>query len=175
MHILQTRHQLPLAGVGLHGLDMNSVKYRSNYFTYLCILITESMHHLNMRHNAMRFLHWLLINDQKPWCINMCLELREKANKDPTFIRISRIIKGDQSWIYSYDPETRQQLPQWKSPQSPRAKKAQQVQSSTKSIHIVFFFFWHEGDCSPWNCSSWHYNELFYCDVLRHLREHVQQ
>jgi hypothetical protein len=33
---------------------------------------------------------------------------------------------GDESWIYSYDPETKQQLLQWKSPQSPREKKAQQ-------------------------------------------------
>jgi hypothetical protein len=36
---------------------------------------------------------------------------------------ISRIIKGDKSWIYSYDPETKQQSSQWKSPQLPRAKE----------------------------------------------------
>jgi hypothetical protein len=43
----------------------------------------------------------------------MCLELREKANEDPTFI--SRIITGDESWIYGYDPETKQQSLLWKS------------------------------------------------------------
>jgi hypothetical protein len=48
-----------------------------------------------------------LKNDQKQWCINMHLELWEKANEDPTFI--SRIIMGDESWIYGYDPETKQQ------------------------------------------------------------------
>jgi hypothetical protein len=37
----------------------------------------------------------------------MCLELQEKAKKDQTFI--SRIITGDKSWIYDYDPETKQQ------------------------------------------------------------------
>jgi hypothetical protein len=36
------------------------------------------------------------------------LELREKANEDPTFI--STIITGDESWIYGYDPETEQPL-----------------------------------------------------------------
>jgi hypothetical protein len=76
----------------------------------------------------------LLTNDQKQQRINVCLELREKANKDPTFI--SWIITGDKSWIYGYDPKTKQQ---WKSPQSPRAKKAQLVQSSTKSMLTVFF------------------------------------
>jgi hypothetical protein len=61
----------------------------------------------------------------------------------PTFI--SRIITGDESWIYSYgyDPETKQQSSQWKSPQSPKAKKkARQVRSSTKSMLIVFFSMW---------------------------------
>jgi hypothetical protein len=37
----------------------------------------------------------------------MGLELREKANEDQSII--FRIIMGDQSWIYGYDPETKQQ------------------------------------------------------------------
>jgi hypothetical protein len=36
---------------------------------------------------------------------------------------------GEKSWIYGYDPETKQQLSQWKSPQSSGAKKAWQVRS----------------------------------------------
>jgi hypothetical protein len=44
----------------------------------------------------------------------------------------------DKSWIYSYDPEAKHQSLQWKSPQSPRAKKARQVCSSTKSMLMVF-------------------------------------
>jgi hypothetical protein len=77
-----------------------------------------------MRRIAVKFVPRLLINDQKQRHVHVCLELHEKANKDPTFI--SRIITGDESCIYSYgyDPETKQQSSQWKSPQSPRAKKA---------------------------------------------------
>jgi hypothetical protein len=74
--------------------------------------------------------------DQKQRRINKCLELREKANKDPAFI--CRIITGDESWIYGYEPETKQQSSQWKSRQSPRTKNAWQVHSSTKSMLIVF-------------------------------------
>jgi hypothetical protein len=65
-------------------------------------ILTEN---LNMHHIAAKFVPPLLISDQKQRCINVCLELREKANKDPTFI--SRIIMGDISWIYGYDPETK--------------------------------------------------------------------
>jgi hypothetical protein len=55
---------------------------------------------------------------------------------------------GDESWIHGYGPETKQQSLQWKSPQSPWAKKARQVQSSIKSMLIVFF---PRGvDSSPW-------------------------
>jgi hypothetical protein len=57
----------------------------------------------------------LLTNDQKQWHVNVCLELREKANEEPTFTHICRIIMGDESWIYSYDPETKQQSSQCKS------------------------------------------------------------
>jgi hypothetical protein len=53
---------------------------------------------------------------------------------------------GEKSWIYGYDPETKQQLSQWKSLQTPRAKKVWHVQSSTKSMLIGFFQC--EGDCS---------------------------
>jgi hypothetical protein len=90
-----------------------------------------------MRHIYVKFVPQVLTNAQKQWCINVCLELREKAHEDPSFI--SRIITGDESWIYSYDPETKQQSSQRKSPQSPRAKKTQQVWSSTKSMLIVLF------------------------------------
>jgi hypothetical protein len=68
----------------------------------------------------------------------VCLELREKANEDPTFISRIILVTGDESWIYGYDPETKQQSSQWKSPQLRRTKTAWQVRISTKSMLIVF-------------------------------------
>jgi hypothetical protein len=35
---------------------------------------------LNMCHISVKFIPWLLTYDQKQWCINVCLELQEKAN-----------------------------------------------------------------------------------------------
>jgi hypothetical protein len=41
---------------------------------------------LNMICNTVNYVPWLLTNDQKQRHMNICLELREKANEDPTFI-----------------------------------------------------------------------------------------
>jgi hypothetical protein len=80
---------------------------------------------------------------------------------------------GDESWICGYDPETKQQLSQWKSPQSPRATKAWQVQSTTKIMFIVFFnvkgIVHHEFVPPNTMVSS-----DFYCDVMRCMRENVR-
>jgi hypothetical protein len=80
---------------------------------------------------------------------------------------------GEEGWIYSYDPETKEQLSQWKSPQSPRAKRARQVQSSTKSMLVVFL------DVKGIVHMNLFLRALrstrdFYCDLLRHLRENAR-
>jgi hypothetical protein len=74
----------------------------------------------------------------------MCLELCEKAKEDPAFI--SRLITGDESWIYGYDPETKQQSSQWKSPQTPSAKKGMAGPEFNKDHACCFFR--REGYCS---------------------------
>jgi hypothetical protein len=84
-----------------------------------------------MHCTSVKFVPQLLTNDQGQWHVNVCLELQEKANEDPAFI--SRVIIVNKTCIYGYDPETKQQLSQWKSPQSPRTEKVWQVCSSTRS------------------------------------------
>jgi hypothetical protein len=42
------------------------------------------------------------------------------ASDNATFL--CRVITGDESWIYGYDPETKQQSSQWENPNSPREK-----------------------------------------------------
>jgi histone-lysine N-methyltransferase SETMAR len=77
---------------------------------------------LNMRHIAAKFVPRLLSNDQKEHCVAICPELKEQIENDPVFI--STIITGDESWVYGYDPETKQQSSQWKMPNSLRPKKS---------------------------------------------------
>ena len=121
-----------------------------------------------MRCIAAKFVPRLLIADQRQRRVDVCQELRELANNDRCFL--SRIITGDESWCYGYDPERKQQSLQWTSPQSPRPKKARQVRSATKTMLIIFFdirgIFHHEFVPPKRTVNS----EL-YCDVLRRLKE----
>jgi hypothetical protein len=55
----------------------------------------------------------------------------------PTVILTKTVITGDESWVYGYDPENKAELSQWKSPSSPRPKKARQVTSNVKVMLTV--------------------------------------
>ena len=70
----------------------------------------------------------LLTPEQKQHRVKVCEDLHRQARDDPTFM--SRIITSDESWVYGYDPGTKQKSSQWKSPQSPRPKVAHQVMGS---------------------------------------------
>jgi len=93
---------------------------------------------LNMRRISARFVPRLLSDDQKALRVSVCRELKQQARNDPIFI--SNIITADKTWVYGYDPETKQQSSQWKSSNSPRPKKVSQVRSNVKSMLIVLFW-----------------------------------
>jgi hypothetical protein len=104
--------------------------------------------------------------------ILVCMELKEQVRNDPDFI--SKVITGDESWIYGYNPDTKQQSSQWKCPSSPRPKKARQVKSNVKSMLICFFDtdgIIHNKFVPPGQTV----NAKFYCNVLRWLREDMRQ
>ena len=90
-----------------------------------------------MRRIAAKFVPRLLNNDQWDHRVQVCTELQKAVRHDPNFL--SRVITGDESWLYNYDLETKQQSSQWKTPSSPWPKKARQVHSNIKSMLIVFF------------------------------------
>ena len=66
---------------------------------------------LNMRRISARFMLRQLSDDQKAHRVSVCRELKQKARDDPTMI--SNIITGDETWVYGFDPETKQQSSQW--------------------------------------------------------------
>jgi len=138
-----------------------------SYGTVQTILMCD----LNMHRVAAKFIPRLLTPEQKGHHVAICQELRPRAVDDPSFM--SRVITGDESWVYGYDPETKQQSSQWKSPGSPRPKKARQRRSATKSMLVFFDIpgtvhheFVPEGQTV---------NAEFYCNVLRRLREEIRR
>jgi hypothetical protein len=54
-----------------------------------------------------RFVPRLLSDDQKALGVSLCRELRQQARDNPNCI--SNIITSDETRVYDYDPETKQQ------------------------------------------------------------------
>ena len=88
------------------------------YWTCQRILTEE----LGMHCVRAKFVPRILTADQMQQRVSVCTELRQLASDDETFL--SRVITGDESWVYVYEPETKRQSSQWKSPTSPRPKMA---------------------------------------------------
>jgi len=101
------------------------VEVRTGYGTCQWVLTEE----LGMQRVVGKFVPRILTGDQKQQRVNVCTELRQLTSNDETFL--FRVITGDKSWVYGYDPETKQKPSKWKS------QKARQVTSNVKSTIIT--------------------------------------
>jgi len=68
------------------------------------------MEDLNMKCVSTKFVRHLLTEDQKHNRLNVCYDLREQVGNDPQIL--SKVVTGDETWCYGYDPETKQALSQ---------------------------------------------------------------
>jgi len=78
-----------------------------------------------------------LTNKQKENQRNVCLDLLEHIKNDENFFK--HVITGDESWIFEYDPKTKQQSLEWHTSNSPCQKKARISKLKIKSTLICFF------------------------------------
>ena len=84
-------------------------------------MLTED---LNMKCVSAKLVPQLLTQNQKNNCLNVCYDLREQTGNDQQILL--KVVTGDETWCYIYDPETKQASSQWKSLNSPKPKKARQ-------------------------------------------------
>jgi [histone H3]-lysine36 N-dimethyltransferase SETMAR len=132
-------------------------------------ILTED---LNMKRIAAKWVPRLLNDDQKQKRLDVCRDLQNQIQSDPNFLK--KVITGDETWIFAYDPETKQQSSQWKSPDSPRPKKCRQVRSKVKSMLICFFDY--EGVVhKEFVPAGQTVNKDFYIAVLKRLRESIRK
>ena len=123
-----------------------------------------------MHRIAAKFVPRVLTQDQKESRVAICQELKETVINNPTLLL--NVTTGDESIVYAYDPETKLQSLQWKSPGSPRPKRARMQKSKLKTL-ICFFDqegIGHREFVPP----AMTVNADFCCDVLRRLRENVR-
>ena len=127
---------------------------------------------LGMKRVAAKMVPRLLTDGQKQSRMDACRELKEQLEVDPDLF--SKVITGDESWCYGYDPESKQQSSQWKHPTSPRPKKARQVKSSVKTMLICFFDV--KGIVHKEFVPAGHtVNQTLYLAVLKRLRDSVRR
>jgi hypothetical protein len=99
-----------------------------------------------------------LTADQKQQCVDLYEKLCQITSNDATFL--SRVISGEDSWIYGYDPDTKQQATQWK------------MKSKVKCL-LIFFFDNNGIVHKEFVLAGQTVNSAYYCDILRQLSENM--
>ena len=102
----------------------------------LCGTVVGPLCDLAMKGVAAKFIPKLLSLDQKKNRMLIFQDMKQSLADDPD---LSKIIIGYETWLYGYDPETKFQSSQWKSPGSLRPKNVWQSWSQVKVMLIVFF------------------------------------
>jgi len=77
-------------------------------------ILTDDLH---MKHVCAKFVPRLLTDDQHEQHQTIAQDVFECSCEDVQFLK--NVVTGDESWVYGYDPETKQQLSQWKGSMSP--------------------------------------------------------
>ena len=97
-------------------------------------IITED---LGMRKIFAKMVPRLLNEGQKERRVPMCQDILEQLETEPNMLK--RVVTGDESWIFKYDPLIKRQSLEWKSVLSPRPKKARVFKFKTTMMLIAFF------------------------------------
>lgn len=93
---------------------------------------------LNMSKVSARWVPRLLTPFQKEERTRCCTELLGMCTADEDAF-FDRLVTMDESWVYHFDPETKEMSKQWKHHSSPPPKKAKVRQSAGKVMLSVFW------------------------------------
>jgi len=98
---------------------------------------------LDMRKLSAKWVLKCLNVDQKRQRCQKSEQILEFFRRDPNDF-LSRLVTMDETWLYHYDSETKQQSVEWRHSGSPRPKKFR-VQKSAGKV-LASFIFWGRGD-----------------------------
>ena len=132
-------------------------------------IITED---LGMRKVCEKMVPRLLNDGQKENRVQVCQDILKQLEITPDLL--SRVVTGDESWIFEYDPLTKRQSLEWKSASSPRPKKARLFKSKIKVMLIVFFDV-HGIVHLEFLPQGQTINQNVYKDILRRLMRSVRE
>ena len=126
---------------------------------------------LGMTKVCARWVPRLLTNEQKQNRAQLSLALYHRFTADPDNFK-QRIVTGDETWVYHYDPETKQQSMQWVEVGSRPPVKARVVKSAGK---VMLTLFWDsEGPVHvDWLPPKTTITGQYYASVLNDLRDSI--
>ncbi|UYV84872.1 hypothetical protein LAZ67_X003802 [Cordylochernes scorpioides] len=87
------------------------------YKTTIGRIVTED---LKLKKTLAKFIPRFLSNEQKLCRLATCENMLEMTRTDPEWK--DKIITGDETWVYGYDPETKRQSAEWRGQGEPRPK-----------------------------------------------------
>jgi len=102
--------------------------------------VRKSVVDLRKRKICSRFVSHSLTPEQKDRRIAACQDMIATADSDPDFFK--KIVTGDETWGFAYDPTTKRQSAAWVGETSPRPKKLRFQKSRVKTMLVIFFFDW---------------------------------
>lgn len=102
--------------------------------TVVLRILTED---LKKRKLCARFVPHDLREDQMDNRVTACQDLLNMIEDDEHFL--DKIITGDETWCFAYDPETKRQSSEWVGEHSPPPRKLRFQKSRVKTMLIVFF------------------------------------
>jgi len=93
---------------------------------------------LDMRKLSAKWVPKHLNADQKRQRCQSSEKLFEFFRRDPNGF-LSRLVSMDETWLYHYDPETKQQSVEWRHSSSPRPKKFGVQKSAGKVLASIYW------------------------------------
>ena len=129
--------------------------------------------HLSMSKVCARWVPKMLTPDMKATRVNTSSVLLSQYNVNPENF-LSRVVTGDETWVYYYDPPSKFESMEWKHAGSPRTKKFKVSRTTKKLMATVF---WDTDgvihiDYLPRGTTM---NGQYYADLLVRLRESIKE
>ena len=128
---------------------------------------------LRKRKICSRFVPHPLTPEQKDRRISACRDLIAKADSDTHFFK--KIVTGDETWCFAYDPTTKRLSAAWVGETSPRRKKNLRFQKSCVKTMLGIFFDWqgviHKGFAPEGETI----NAVYYKGVMERLLNRIRR
>ena len=143
-----------------------------------CGISVGSCHHilmeeLKMHHVAAEFVPRLMTSDQQAHRVQVCQDLLDHSENDKEFL--SKIITGDESWVYGYEVETKVQSFTVDEQNIPQTQKSSPSLIQNQGAAHSFFFDASGVVHCEYLPEGSTVNQTSYIEVLKRLRDAIRR